>query len=200
MSSLWTPGGEHKVPQTEDAAPASRPESTAPPDFGEEELDEATAAELQELTRQLASAPPEDVIANHCYGFFELAALHLSRQPPNLEAARLPIDAMALLVDGLGERLGQHRATLADGLNQLRMAYVRIADAATAAVTDAAGANSPPPSDTPDTAEAPSASDRPDTTETPDTGETPDAGETPNAGETLETTEPPDSAGAADDA
>lgn len=94
-----------------------------------EELDEATVAELQELTRQLAGAPPEDVIANHCYGFFELAALHLSQQPANLAAARLPIDAMALLIDGLGDRLGQHLDTLADGLNQLRLAYVRIAAA-----------------------------------------------------------------------
>jgi hypothetical protein len=144
MSSLWTPGGEHKVPRP--GEPASPP---APPpgrgggggrpraeldDFaaGEgapEEMDAETLAELQELTRQLATAPPEDVIANHVYGFFELAALHLSQQPPNLEAARLPIDAMALLVDGLGKRLGAHLATLSEGLTQLRLAYVRIADA-----------------------------------------------------------------------
>ncbi len=102
----------------------------------DDEMDEATAAELQELTRQLASAPPEDVVANHCYGLFELAALHLAQQPANLEAARLSIDAMALVVDGLGDRLGQHHTSLADGLSQLRLAYVRIVDAAAPGAAD----------------------------------------------------------------
>jgi hypothetical protein len=138
MSSLWTPGGEHKVPRAGeppappgdagDAPPPRRPPSPPPGDEGE--IDEETAEELRELTRQLAAAPPEDVVANHCYGMFELAALHLSQQPPNLVAARLPIDAMALLVEGLGERLGGHRESLVEGLNQLRLAYVRIADVA----------------------------------------------------------------------
>ena len=59
-------------------------------------------------------------MANHCYGLFELAALHLSQQPPQLEKARLAIDALGLLVDGLGERLGQHAEGLVDGLSQLQ--------------------------------------------------------------------------------
>jgi hypothetical protein len=88
---------------------------------------------MRELARQLAAAPPEDVIANHCYGLFELAALHLSQQPANIPAARLAIDAMGLLIDGLGARLGSHAASLADGLTQLRLAFVRITDAAAAA-------------------------------------------------------------------
>ncbi len=45
-------------------------------------------------------------MANHAFGLFELAALHLSLQPPQLAQARLAIDALAALVDGLGERLG----------------------------------------------------------------------------------------------
>lgn len=80
------------------------------------------------LAEQLLSAPVEDVIANHCFGLFELAALHLSQQPPNLEAARAAIDAMGFLVEGLGSRLGQHQATLAEGLGQVRLAFVRIAE------------------------------------------------------------------------
>jgi len=65
---------------------------------------------------------------------FELAALHLSQQPVNIPAARLAIDAMGLLVDGLGTRLGAHTGALSDGLTQLRLAFVRITDAvATAA-------------------------------------------------------------------
>ena len=93
----------------------------------EEEL--AAEEELLEVAKHLAAAPAEDVVANHCYGLFELAALHLSQQPPQLDKARLAIDALGLLVDGLGERLGQHAAALADGLSQLRLAFVRISSA-----------------------------------------------------------------------
>ena len=92
-----------------------------------------TEAELTEIARQLANAPAEDVIANHCYGLFELAALHLSQQPPQLEKARLAIDALGLLVDGLGDRLGQHAEALTEGLSQLRLAFVKIASAGPAA-------------------------------------------------------------------
>jgi len=96
----------------------------------DEEL--AAEEELVEVARHLAAAPAEDVIANHCYGLFELAALHLSQQPPQLEKARLAIDGLGMLVDGLGERLGQHAKALAEGLSQLRLAFVRIAAAGSA--------------------------------------------------------------------
>jgi hypothetical protein len=66
------------------------------------------------------------VVANHAFGLFELAALHLSLDPPQLDQARLAIDAFAALVEGLGERLGDHTKELGDGLAQLRMAYVQI--------------------------------------------------------------------------
>ena len=68
----------------------------------------------------------EIVVANHCFGLFELAALHLSQQPPHLDGARLAIDALAAVVEGLGDRLGEATGTLRDGLAQLRMAYVQI--------------------------------------------------------------------------
>jgi hypothetical protein len=89
--------------------------------------DLATEEELAEIARHLALVPAEDVVANHCYGLFELAALHLSQQPPQLEKAQLSIDALGLVVDGLGERLGQHAKPLSDGLTQIRLAFVRIA-------------------------------------------------------------------------
>jgi hypothetical protein len=104
---------------------------------------EPTEEEIRELARQLAAAPPEDVIANHCYGLFELAALHLSQSPVNVPAARLAIDAMGFLVDGLGSRLGAHAAALADGLTQLRLAFVRITDALAAAAAKERSAPSP---------------------------------------------------------
>ncbi len=81
---------------------------------------------MAELRQQLADAPAEIVVANHCFGLFELAALHLSLQPPRLESARLAIDGLGCIVEGLGERLGEQHTTLKDGLAQLRLAYVQI--------------------------------------------------------------------------
>jgi len=133
MSSLWTPGGEHRVPPPGEsgsgsgtpAAPAVEPEPAGEQDGPSEE-------ELARIAQQIAAAPVEDVIANHCYGLFELAAIHLAQQPPQLEKARLAIDALAALVDGLEARLGAHRQALADGLMQLRLAFASIANAAPA--------------------------------------------------------------------
>jgi hypothetical protein len=87
---------------------------------------EEQAEALRELQEQLARTPAEIVVANHGFGLFELAALHLSQQPPKLEQAQLAIDALAALVDGLAGRLGEHEAQLQDGLAQLRMAFVQI--------------------------------------------------------------------------
>jgi len=88
--------------------------------------DEAAMAELQE---QLARTPVELVIANHAFGLFELAALHLSLQPPQLPQARLAIDALGALVEGLAGQLGEYERQLVEGLAQLRMAYVQIRSA-----------------------------------------------------------------------
>ena len=150
MSSLWTPDGEHRVPRAgEPERPAaSPPREGAPPaapagggkpaaganrpqgELGPDGVEGLSDEELEAVTRQLLSAPVEDVVANHCYGLFELAALHLSQQPPGLAEARIAIDALALVVDGLGARLGPHASALAEGLSQIRMAWVRIAEAA----------------------------------------------------------------------
>ena len=132
--------------ETDAAARTWRQPMPAPPaahkDVTSEE-EQAAEEELIEVARQLAAAPAEDVVANHCYGLFELAALHLSQQPPQLEKARLAIDALGLLVDGLGDRLGQHAPALADGLSQLRLAFVRIANAAPASDGRAARSRNP---------------------------------------------------------
>ena len=59
------------------------------------------------MRAELVNAPVEVVVANHCYGLFELAAVYLSQQPPLLDQARLAIDALGCLVDGLEGRLGE---------------------------------------------------------------------------------------------
>lgn len=85
--------------------------------------------DVEALRRQLAEAPADVVVANHCYGLFELAALYLSAAPPRLDQAKIAIDALGFIVDGLGERLGEAHASLRDALAQLRLAFVQISAA-----------------------------------------------------------------------
>ena len=83
-------------------------------------------AELAAMQQELVNTPASVVIANHAIGLFQLAALHLSVQPPNLEQGQLAIDALGALVEGLAGRLDQHEASLVDALAQLRMAFVQL--------------------------------------------------------------------------
>jgi hypothetical protein len=118
MSTLWTPGGERPIRREPPA------DADIPP---EEELsEEEVQARMAELREQLARTPAEVVIANHALGLFELARLHLSLAPPQLDQASLAIDALAAVVERLGDRLGAAAPELAEGLAQLRMAFVRI--------------------------------------------------------------------------
>src|SRR5580693_2464508 len=110
MSTLWTPSGEHPV-EPEGPAGASGPRGAGAPDplegSDESDFDEAAdAAEVEELRRQLAETPADIVVANHCYGLFELAAVYLSQRPPLLFEAQLAIDALGALIEGLVGRLG----------------------------------------------------------------------------------------------
>ena len=121
MSSLWTPGGERPVGRQ--PQPEPDPQAHA---HEHERLDPETEAELAEMQRQIAEAPAWAVIANHAVGLFQLAGVHLSQQPPKFEEARLAIDAMAAMVEGLEGRLGPDEATLKDALAQIRLAFVQI--------------------------------------------------------------------------
>lgn len=124
MSTLWTPGGERPVPRP---GPAPEPAPAPPSDTGPQPDDEELAAQMAELQQQLAGTPAEVVVANHAYGLFELAALHLSLSPPQLDQAQLAIDALAALLDGLAGRLGPDaEPQLRDGLTNLRLAYVQL--------------------------------------------------------------------------
>ncbi len=144
--SLWTPGGEHEVPR-EPANQTPSPASEAP-SAGAPELDEAALAEalgipsldqlsdeeraqleqavmqMAETERQLATTPPEVVIANHAMGMYELGAIHLRQNPPNLNEASLAIDALSALVDGLEDRLGENEPTLRQARQQLQQAFI----------------------------------------------------------------------------
>lgn len=144
--SLWTPGGEHEVPR--EPAPADGAEDAPrarPTDMDEEALAEAlgigsladlsddereqleaAVAQMAETERQLATTPADVVIANHAMGMYELAAIHLRQDPPNLSEARLSIDALSVLLDGLQGRLGQNEQTLNQARVQLQQAFVAV--------------------------------------------------------------------------
>ncbi|HSH10954.1 MAG TPA: hypothetical protein VLA10_04140 [Ilumatobacter sp.] len=90
--------------------------------------DQAASVEaaMAETRARLAETPVEVVVTNHVIGLWELAAIHLSAERPDLASASLAIDAMALLVDGLGERLGPDASTMQDALVNIRMAFVSV--------------------------------------------------------------------------
>jgi hypothetical protein len=113
--SLWTPDGEKPVNKqaSEPAAQAGQP----------------TPEQLEELRQQLAETPAAIVVANHCFGLFELAALHLSLSPPQLDEAQVAIDALGAVVETLEGRLGEVETQLLEGVTQLRLAYVQIRQA-----------------------------------------------------------------------
>ena len=92
------------------------------------QVDEATDA-MQAVRQQLGAVPAEVVVTNHVMGLYELAAIHLSAVPADLRQAALAIDAVACLVEGLGERLGDDASTMRDALSNIRLAFVQIKNA-----------------------------------------------------------------------
>ena len=137
MSTLWTPGGE--VPVDDGRGRSGAPPPQGAPDQAEDPLAglsdeeraqaEELAQQLAEAREQIAQTPASVVVGNHAMGLYELGAIHLSQQPPNLDEARLAIDALGALVEGLEGRLGEHEVTLKDALHQIRMAFVQVSRA-----------------------------------------------------------------------
>jgi hypothetical protein len=119
------------------------------------------AAQVRAMQEELASAPVEVVVANHCYGLFELAAVYLSQVPPLLPQARLAIDALGALVAGLEGRLGDNEEQLREGLSQLRLAFVQIDGAQRAAGASVAAAGANGDAGTDDDGTAPAGGDEP---------------------------------------
>ncbi|MGQ0804009.1 MAG: hypothetical protein ACT4PI_09130 [Actinomycetota bacterium] len=126
MSTIWTPSGEHDPEQSNEENEAT--EASGPVgEPGDPELE----AELRRLREQLAATPVADIVANHAVGMWQLAIVHLAPEgdtPPNLDEARLAIDAMAALVEGMGDRLGDHETPLRDALAQLRLVFVQVSE------------------------------------------------------------------------
>ena len=136
MSTFWTPSGERPIPRDEPGAPASAPSGQPGGQAGGGEDDvseEQLRAELRAMQEQMLRTPAAIVIANHCIGLVELAALHLGQDPPNLADAQIAIDALAGIVDAVGPRMGDNGPALRQALNQMRMAYIEAKTAVTLA-------------------------------------------------------------------
>jgi hypothetical protein len=136
MSTIWTPSGEYvpreEPPKQPEGAPSTPPPGEQGPAPGREPTPEEVQAALAEARRVLQT-PVIEHIGGHAMAMFELAALHLEREAatggeekPDLAEAALAIDAMAALVEGLGDKLQPYKAQLESALNQLRMAYVQL--------------------------------------------------------------------------
>lgn len=112
-------------PSSEQAQPAGSGRPAEDRAAGAAPTEEEVAARLRELTEELVRTPAAVVVANHAMGLYELAALHLTQKPPNLAEARLAIDALGALVEGLGGRLGESEPALREFLARIRLAFVQ---------------------------------------------------------------------------
>ena len=144
MSTLWTPDGERKVPPAADDQPnapsreatdsgeatdsqeATEPELTPE----QEEQARAMAKELAEARARILATDAATVVANHAFGIYELAAIHLTADEPKLSEAQVAIDALGALVNGLKDRLGDVEPTLVDALKQAQLLFVQRVESA----------------------------------------------------------------------
>ena len=136
--SPGAPGGSSGPDSPDRTGPGNTPRAASQAEHPDE-------AELDEVRKQLLDAPVEVVVANHAYGLFELAALHLSAQPPSLDKARLAVDALGALIEGLAGRLGNVEAALMEALAQIRLAYVQISASSVSASSDTASSSTGSP-------------------------------------------------------
>jgi hypothetical protein len=145
MSSLWTPSGEHfpkKEPSDEPGGAAGGGPGSGAGGGDDDPQSQAEAqAAVDAMRAQLANTPAEIVVANHCYGLFELAAIYLSQTPPMLFEARLAIDGLGYLLDGLQGRLGEAEPSLRESLSQLRLVFVRLEGSERTAAESSANAD-----------------------------------------------------------
>ena len=124
--TIWTPSGERPIRKDDPTPPSQPPPAAAGPadEADPQAVDENMAAHMEAMQQQLLRTPAAIVLVNHCVAFYELAVLHLSQDPPHTDDARIAIDALAAVVEGLGPRLGENERPLRDALSQLRLAFI----------------------------------------------------------------------------
>lgn len=148
--SLWTPGGEHPVDRNRPSDPGDDQGATQQAAAGsggpdllaglsaeqraefdrlspeEQEQAKALIAQMAESRQRMLETPAAVVVANHAMGLYELAAIHLGAESPQLSEAKLAVDALASLLDSVEAELGEDGRTLRDALAQIQLAYVQV--------------------------------------------------------------------------
>jgi len=137
MSSLWTPDGERPVGAQDapgDAAgtdPLRAAASALGVDLDSLNAEEraqlqAELAEMMRVRREVAATPASEMLANYLMRFFDLATIYLETEPPSFGEAATVIEAFRAVLDGLGDRLGEHQPMLTEALGQLQMVFVQV--------------------------------------------------------------------------
>jgi hypothetical protein len=82
--------------------------------------------EMMRVRREVAATPAAEMLANYLMRFFDLATIYLEGEPPAFAEAATVIEAFRSVLDGLGDRLGEHRPMLTEALGQLQMVFVQV--------------------------------------------------------------------------
>jgi hypothetical protein len=85
--------------------------------------------QMREMLTRLADTPVEAIATQFAVEFQEIAVLHLglaAERPESLAQARLAIDAMAAIVDAVGDRFGPNAEPLRQAVQALQLGYVEV--------------------------------------------------------------------------
>lgn len=155
MSSLWTPDGERPVartPRSSEGAGAPDPGTTTAPDPAQDadslrvaaaaiglDLDtmteedraqlQAELNEMMQVRRQIAATPAGEVLTGHVSRLFDLVTIYLGADPPAFADAATVIEAVRGLLEGVGDRFGEHEQMLREALGQAQMVFVQVKEA-----------------------------------------------------------------------
>jgi hypothetical protein len=157
MSSLWTPGGERPVNRP-DEGPAEGPAEDAPAggsagdplkaaaaalgvdldSLSEDERNELRSElnEMMRVRREIAATPAAEMVSNHLMRFLDLATIYLEAEPPAFAEAVTAIEAFRVVVEQVGDRLGEHQPMLHEALGQMQMIFVQVKQANEKATPD----------------------------------------------------------------
>ena len=83
-------------------------------------------AQMAEVRQRILETPVEAMVVQHLIGLFEIAAIHLNAENPDLSSVRLAIDAMDGALSAAEGRLGDAEEAMQQMLHQARMAYVQV--------------------------------------------------------------------------
>ncbi len=127
--SIWTPSGEYELSGTDGAESGEELESADSP---QEELtpeeQAALASEFEEAKQRISETPVDQIITTHIIGLYELAVIHLQKDPPDLKSAKIAVNAMAGIVEGVAEDLQEYEEAMRSALTEIQMAFVKASD------------------------------------------------------------------------